>query len=144
MTCYSRGGKATRTRDADCGDGCAHRPSLGKRGRGATEQAAPFDRACCRMYQMKMAQRSSNPTDPTSTTCAHNGITSFADGGKAGIGDCGGGAGGVNGVGGGGGGGCGGDGHSATAVCAALTCESGVSLAGHASKREMHASAVQS
>ena len=49
---------------------------------------------------MKMAQRNSIATAPTSTTCAHTGITSFADGGKAGIGDCGGGAGGVNGVGG--------------------------------------------
>ena len=54
------------------------------------------------MYQMKMAQRNSSTTAPTSTTCAHTGITSFADGGKAGIGDCGGG-GGVNGVGGAGG-----------------------------------------
>ena len=54
---------------------------------------------------MKMAQRNSDPTDPTSTTCAHIGITSFADGGKAGIGDCGGGASGINGDGGGGGGG---------------------------------------
>ena len=52
------------------------------------------------MYQMKMAQRNSSTTAPTSTTCAHNGITSFANGGKAGIGDCGGSAGGVNGVGG--------------------------------------------
>ena len=55
------------------------------------------------MYQMKMAQRNSSTTAPTSTTCAHTGITSFANGGKAGIGDCGGGAGGVNGVGGAGG-----------------------------------------
>merc|ERR1719199_1806174 len=49
---------------------------------------------------MKRAQRNSNAIDPTSTTCAHIGITSFANGGKAGIGDCGGGAGSVNGVGG--------------------------------------------
>lgn len=54
---------------------------------------------------MKMAQRNSSTTAPTSTTCAHTGITSFADGGKPGIGDCGGGAGGVNGLGGVGGGG---------------------------------------
>jgi len=51
---------------------------------------------------MKMAQRNSSTTAPTSTTCAHTGITSFADGGKAGIGDCGGG-GGANGLGGAGG-----------------------------------------
>ena len=53
------------------------------------------------MYQMKMAQRNSSTTAPTSTTCAQTGITSFADGGKAGIGDCGGGGdAGVNGAGG--------------------------------------------
>ena len=66
------------------------------------------------MYAMKMAHRSSDTTDPASTTCAHTGITSFANGGKAGIGDCGSDAGGVNGGGraggamGGTGGGCGG------------------------------------
>ena len=85
------------------------------------------------MYQMKMAQRNSNPTDPPSAACAHTGITSSANGGNAGIGDCGGG---VNGVGGGG------DGHSATSVYAEWTCDAGVPLLGHATKREMHASAV--
>ena len=94
------------------------------------------------MYQMKMPQRNSIATAPTSTTCAHTGITSFANGGKAGIGDCGGGGGGVDGVGGGGGGGCGGDGHSATSVYATWTCESGDPFRGHSGKRELHASAV--
>ena len=54
----------------------------------------------------------------------------------------GGGTGGVNGVGGGGGGGRGGDGHWATAVYAEWTCDAGDPLRGHASKREVHASAV--
>ena len=98
------------------------------------------------MYAMKMAHRSSDTTDPASTTCAHTGITSFANGGKAGIGDCGGGGGGVDGVGGdggGGGGGCGGDGHSATSVYATWTCDNGDPFSGHSGKRELHSSAVQ-
>jgi hypothetical protein len=37
------------------------------------------------MYAMKRAQRNSNAIDPTSTTFAHIGITSFANGGMAGI-----------------------------------------------------------
>ena len=94
------------------------------------------------MYAMKMAHRSSDTTDPASTTCAHTGITSFANGGKAGIGDCGGGGGGVDGVGGGGGGGGGGDGHSATSVYATWTCDNGDPFRGHSWKRELHASAV--
>jgi hypothetical protein len=96
-----QGAKATRMHDAQCGEGGARRLASGKRGRGRScNGLPPFDRLRCRMYAMKRAQRNSNAIDPTSTTCAHIGITSFANGGKAGIGDCGGGAGGVNGVGG--------------------------------------------
>ena len=139
IPCHRRARRQGHTHVRGCGERTSAIVRQARPWRHCT--GAPSDRACCRMYPMNMAQRSSDPTDPTSTTCAHIGITSFADG----IGDCGGSAGGVNGVGGGGGGGRGGDEHSATAAYAAWTCADAVDpLLGHPSKRLMHASAVQS